>query len=556
MAHPRPCVAAATFCQSGPHLTYLAPVTPPAPSHLPTSILQSDSHHQFLSILLPFSRMSPRPPSKLDDRSCELSPTPARTKEENQERAFTAASRRKDRTLDARVESANRASMLHKKRTGRALKITRAIVAAERMYEEIDENYDAKILRYKRVQDAQINSDFDNSLLAGLTGASHSLQMPTLSHSLQLPCSSPGQMSSPQYSLQTPESLSAHMPSSQGPSGPEADQRRASTFMPNRPANARHLSLSNLSQLSISSGPKSDPLPGAPNFNVIPTPNVGFSPSYTGPISSQVPDGLVQGVAPNSMRLHQQQLMQNCHGFGPSASDSPYLGGLPISTGQLPIGQYRNRIASAPDISFHQPQVHSRGHSQAATPAPGSAASDGATHQHHRVRSEPGPIPTPIPTDTIVSSLPGEPKRTNSSSTASLSTTDLLRTPRTTPPHTPTIKSSCQVSHSDMNLNLNSALDLNYVYNFNISDSGNASPPTHFKYSPTEMQDVDLHVDLQISPTTMTDEEFDDFRQFASGLDGNSHFLPGFDPSLNAGSGSLDFGFNMDVGFANGAEVC
>ncbi|KAL4797269.1 hypothetical protein BDV19DRAFT_359250 [Aspergillus venezuelensis] len=520
--------------------------------------------------------MSPRPPNKPDDRSYELSSTPARTKEENQERAFTAASRRKDRTLDARVESANRASMLHKKRTGRALKITRAIVAAEGMYEEIDENYDAKIQRYRKVQDAQINSDFDNSLLAGLTGASHSIQMPSLSHNLQLPGSSQGQMSGPQYSLQTPQSLAS-------PSASEADSRHSgasSTLLPtgNRPTNPRHLSMGDLhlSQLQISSGPKSDPLPGAPNFNVIPTPGSGFSPSYTGPMSAQLPESL---VSPYPLRSNQQTTMPNCQGFNPSAFEPSYMGGLPISN-----AQYRNRIASVPNISFRQPQpqprvqVHSRGHSQATTPAPGpGSASDGpTTHQHNRVRSEPGPIAVPIPTgtdtDTLVSSLSSGsgPRRTSCSTSTTATTSDLLPTPRTTPPHTPTFK-SCQGQglSTDMNMNnLNSAPNFNYDYNTNIPlnptststststplpPQTSTSPPPPFKYTPSEMADVDLHVGLQISPTTMTDEEFDDFRQFASGLDGNAHFLPmqGFDSS---GSGGFDFGFGFDAGA--GAEVC
>ncbi|KAL4956928.1 hypothetical protein BDW69DRAFT_157326 [Aspergillus filifer] len=514
--------------------------------------------------------MSPRPPNKPDDRGYELSPTPARTKEENQERAFTAASRRKDRTLDARVESANRASALHKKRTGRALMITRAIVAAEGMYEEIDENYDAKIQRYRKVQDAQINSDFDNSLLAGLTGASHSLQMPTLSHNLQLPGSSQGQMSSPSYSLQTPQSLASHMPSPQGSSGPEADSRRASTLMPNRPTNPRHLSLGDLhlSQLQISSGPKSDPLPGAPNFNVIPTP--GFSPSYTGP------DNLVSSVPPYPMR---STARGTCPGFNPSAFDptttTTYMGGLPTSNAQ---NQYRNRIASVPNVSFRQPrvQVHSRGHSQATTPAPAATSDGPTTHHHNRVRSEPGsiavPLAMPTDTDTLVSSLPTGPRRTSTNS-SSTTTTDLLPTPRTTPPHTPTIKSSCQAQGlpADMNMSdLNSAPTFNYGYNLNLNlsfsmtpnSSGNTptststSTPTPFKYTPAEMAEVGL----QISPTTMTDEEFDDFRQFASGLDGNAHFLPmqSFDPS-GSGSGGLDFGVGFDNGVGNGgagAEVC
>ncbi|TQS36843.1 hypothetical protein Golomagni_02697 [Golovinomyces magnicellulatus] len=63
-----------------------------------------------------------------------------RTHEENVERAFIAASRRCDRTLEARVESARRASEIHKARTGRGLKITEKDVQNEEMYEEEDDD--------------------------------------------------------------------------------------------------------------------------------------------------------------------------------------------------------------------------------------------------------------------------------------------------------------------------------------------------------------------------------------------------------------------------------
>ncbi|RFU24574.1 hypothetical protein B7463_g11764, partial [Scytalidium lignicola] len=61
-----------------------------------------------------------------------------RTHEENQERAYIAASRRSDRSLEARVESARRASKIHKHRTGRSLRITEQDVLDEEMYEEED----------------------------------------------------------------------------------------------------------------------------------------------------------------------------------------------------------------------------------------------------------------------------------------------------------------------------------------------------------------------------------------------------------------------------------
>ncbi|KAJ5245006.1 hypothetical protein N7489_005102 [Penicillium chrysogenum] len=69
----------------------------------------------------------------LSDQDLHFYPIP-RSPEENQERAFIAASRRKDRSLDARVKSANRASSLHKRRTGKAFHITKEIVEEEGMY--------------------------------------------------------------------------------------------------------------------------------------------------------------------------------------------------------------------------------------------------------------------------------------------------------------------------------------------------------------------------------------------------------------------------------------
>ncbi|RGP64930.1 hypothetical protein FLONG3_9398 [Fusarium longipes] len=72
-------------------------------------------------------------------------PAPARkterSHEENQERAYIAASRRADRSIEARVQSAKMASEIHKKRTGKAFRITEEIVMKEEMYEEEDDDF-------------------------------------------------------------------------------------------------------------------------------------------------------------------------------------------------------------------------------------------------------------------------------------------------------------------------------------------------------------------------------------------------------------------------------
>lgn len=63
-----------------------------------------------------------------------------RSHEENQERAYIAASRRADRSIEARVQSARMASEIHKKRTGKGFKISEEIVMKEEMYEEEEDD--------------------------------------------------------------------------------------------------------------------------------------------------------------------------------------------------------------------------------------------------------------------------------------------------------------------------------------------------------------------------------------------------------------------------------
>ncbi|KAK5125138.1 hypothetical protein LTR85_000814 [Meristemomyces frigidus] len=91
-----------------------------------------------------------------------------RTHEENQERAYIAASRRSDRSLEARVESARRASEIHKRRTGRSLRVTEQDVVNEEMYEEEDDDLPMQYRRLTAHLQTQ-NADFDRRLHAYLT---------------------------------------------------------------------------------------------------------------------------------------------------------------------------------------------------------------------------------------------------------------------------------------------------------------------------------------------------------------------------------------------------
>ncbi|GIZ38203.1 hypothetical protein CKM354_000162600 [Cercospora kikuchii] len=96
-----------------------------------------------------------------------------RTHEENQERAYIAASRRSDRSLEARVESARRASEIHKKRTGRSLRVREEDVMNEEMYEEEDDDLPMQFRRINALNPGFAYSAFNervNSYLQGQIG--------------------------------------------------------------------------------------------------------------------------------------------------------------------------------------------------------------------------------------------------------------------------------------------------------------------------------------------------------------------------------------------------
>ncbi|KAK1051667.1 hypothetical protein LTR74_016740 [Friedmanniomyces endolithicus] len=90
-----------------------------------------------------------------------------RTHEENQERAYIAASRRSDRGLQARVESARRASEIHKRRTDRSLRVTEQDVVNEEMYEEEDDDLPMQYRRLTAHLQTQ-NADFTQRFQAYL----------------------------------------------------------------------------------------------------------------------------------------------------------------------------------------------------------------------------------------------------------------------------------------------------------------------------------------------------------------------------------------------------
>ncbi|KAK4549120.1 hypothetical protein LTR36_007577 [Oleoguttula mirabilis] len=117
-----------------------------------------------------------------------------RTHEENQERAYIAASRRSDRSLEARVESARRASEIHKRRTGRSLRVTEQDVVNEEMYEEEDDDLPMQYRRLTAHLQTQ-NADFDRRLHAYLTN--HVAMRTALGQAVQDAWSTNNQASNP-----------------------------------------------------------------------------------------------------------------------------------------------------------------------------------------------------------------------------------------------------------------------------------------------------------------------------------------------------------------------
>jgi hypothetical protein len=133
-----------------------------------------------------------------------------RTHEENQERAYIAASRRSDRSIEARVESARRASDIHKRRTGRSLRVREEDVVNEEMYEEEDDDLP---LQYRQLT-AHLrtgNPDFNNRLAAYLTNhvAMRSALEQSISNSYAQQYPNAPQFA-PQYSSVFPSPMLAH----------------------------------------------------------------------------------------------------------------------------------------------------------------------------------------------------------------------------------------------------------------------------------------------------------------------------------------------------------
>ncbi|KAL8841342.1 MAG: hypothetical protein Q9170_000973 [Blastenia crenularia] len=280
-----------------------------------------------------------------------------RTHEENQERlvfsasslarlllifrrAYIAASRRSDRSLEARVESARRASEIHKRRTGRSLRVTEQDVVNEEMYEEEDDDLP---VQYRRLT-AHLqtgSADFNRRLSAYLTNhvamrsaldqaitnsyAQQYPNAPQFAHNQpgmypsplmpqnMTPAQSPQSYMQPTFSsanfrpssVRPPQSAGRHSPTSyvQSPSSSSpvdaSDHRRASTHSKSsspvavRTPQSLH-SRPSLSQSSVPYQAKQEPAPvqvpaSSQPQQVPPTPTSMYSPQDLGPLSTTLP---------------------------------------------------------------------------------------------------------------------------------------------------------------------------------------------------------------------------------------------------------------------------
>ncbi|EYE99426.1 uncharacterized protein EURHEDRAFT_445506, partial [Aspergillus ruber CBS 135680] len=252
--------------------------------------------------------------------------------------AFIAASRRKDRSLDARLESANRASMLHKKRTGKSLHITKDIVEKEAMYEEVDERYQEKRIRMLQAQNMQIEEQLNRQLLTALAARNH-----------------------------------------------RGSTSRATSMAPRASIDGvRKMSLDLSSVRSsfsegMQTGALNSPMITENRYTMSPDYNTIASPQHTQPEwYNQVP-----------AYVQQMQWPQQWTGFQPQ-QEQPHV--MQDYVSQMPMNvaatrPFRDRFASAPEIPLHGMPTNS--FSLMSAPAPVQQEQPLQQSQHSRVQSEP-----------------------------------------------------------------------------------------------------------------------------------------------------------------------
>lgn len=298
-------------------------------------------------------------------------------------RAFIAASRRKDRSLDARLESANRASMLHKKRTGKAFHITKEIVEKEAMYEEVDERYQEKRIRMLQAQNMQIEEQFHRHLLAAFaaransSGSASSIASRRASMTPRASMDGGGssrKMSLDLSNLRTPFSQAVDSTSLASP------MTAGDGYMMSPTSN---FDSSAQSYMTCVDGPGSSPysnmtttatsaaqMPAYVTQDPIPTwTNPMAAPSWVA-MQQHAPTPTQTPTDSQAVHMWQQQMMQQAQ--------------MPTETAaNIQMRQFRDRLASAPELAVQQTAVPPPPHPTASISGPSSG------HGHSRGQSQP-----------------------------------------------------------------------------------------------------------------------------------------------------------------------
>lgn len=248
-------------------------------------------------------------------------------------RAYIAASRRSDRSLEARVESARRASEIHKRRTGRSLRVTEQDVVNEEMYEEEDDDLP---MQYRRLTAhlQTTNADFDRRLAAYLTN--HVAMRTALGAAVSENYVHPQYTNAPQFANQMSQFPQQHFNNPMLP--PQAIARSPQNFrqspytMPNQQPQRQHSHNRSASEVT----PQEPQTPQSPANTFIKPEDRRFS--------LQLPP---RGMSTSQMQMHMQKTPRPLASPAISrTSSSGSLANLKYEAGQQPAKQDLSMSAS------------------------------------------------------------------------------------------------------------------------------------------------------------------------------------------------------------------
>ena len=263
--------------------------------------------------------------------------------------------------------------MLHKKRTGKSLHVTKDVVEKEAMYEEIDERYQEKRILMLQAQNMQIGEQLNRKLLVALAVRT------------SRGSSSSSSSSSPAASLSSAATRSSFPSSASSAASHHHQPRRATSITRRVSVNDVCKVCLDLSCLcpSVSEGMQTGQLTSP----MIMHQDYVMSPGY-GTLSPSSQNQLPEWYSPQLPSYVQQApRLQQWTGFQPQPGQQHIAQDILQESTHFPVRQFRNRFSSAPEISLHDLPANSL----SIVPPTPAAASPPAQRppQHSRVRSEP-----------------------------------------------------------------------------------------------------------------------------------------------------------------------